>query len=136
MRNPQWDQFEARFGYPPPHALRRLHADLEMLLTDDLIEFVVPGDDEVWDVSSFASIDRAEFEAGWNVLDPDLFEMASDGFGNPFLIRITGDVNDPCPVWFWMHDGGTNELEVVCPTLDEFHMLLRNGLQERQRSDP
>jgi len=121
LLNPNWEDFEARFGVLPPHALRRLYDDRALLTAYDTLEAPDPRNQEVtWEISDFRCVEARDFDNQWDCLDVDLLAFASDSFGNPFLVRITGDVNDPLPVWFWMHDGGTDELEAGCTSLDEF----------------
>ena len=122
LLSPDWDAFRARFNGEPPPALRAMCAHRDKLLMSDFD--VVPPDaadpeDEAWRVQSFTPIDAQAFAERWDGLDDDLLEIASDEMGNVYLVRITGDADDPLPVLFFMHDGD-GELEPVAVSLEDF----------------
>lgn len=121
LKSPDWDAFRARFGRPPPPALSAMYADHERLLMTGFD--VVPPDSPdseaaTWSIQSFTPIDEQAFAERWDGLDDDLLEIASDGMGNVYLVRITGEADDPMPVLFFMHDGD-GELEPVADALED-----------------
>jgi hypothetical protein len=123
LRSPRFDVLEVRFGGPVPDSLKRLYRNQELLaqvdfrLIDPIDAHTDPGHSIAW----FLPADRkARDEVLWE-LGESLFPFAQDGFGNYYCVRIQGDPQGPCSVYFWDHEvPSTLEEMKIADSLDEF----------------
>jgi len=122
LLHPQWRDLERHYGRPISSALKQLYANASLIQMEDFF-LIDPNDknhDEwTWHIDRFSPADLQALESRWDCLDSHLYEFAHDSMGNPFLVRITDDPNDPLPVYFWMHDGGSDP-EFVTASPSEF----------------
>lgn len=114
--NPDFDGFEAHYGYPLPAPLRELYRRSEEVGREDF--HVAPSEESPKDERRFIAFYNVLGSVHWNISRPGcerLHQFADDGSGNGYLIDPSHE--DPAVM---LRSAQTGRIKKICDSLAEF----------------